>query len=69
MPNRGARRARTVENSRSSACMLRFFARIGIATGTVVVSELLINKAPGEQAVIGETPDPARLRALANPGR
>src|SRR6478735_6536791 len=44
-------------------------ARIGIATGTVVVSELLINKALAEQAVVGETPNlAARLQALANPG-
>jgi class 3 adenylate cyclase len=44
-------------------------ARIGIATGTVVVSELLINKALAEQAVVGETPNlAARLQALASPG-
>ena len=30
--------------------------RIGIATGTVVVSELLINEISAEQATIGETP-------------
>jgi len=44
-------------------------ARIGIATGTVVVSELFINKALAEQAVVGETPNlAARLQALASPG-
>jgi predicted ATPase/class 3 adenylate cyclase len=44
-------------------------ARVGIATGTVVVSELLINKNPAEHAVVGETPNlAARLQALANPG-
>src|SRR5262245_58034894 len=38
-------------------------ARVGIATGTVVVSELLINKALAEQAVVGETPNlAARLQ-------
>ena len=43
--------------------------RIGIATGTVVVSELLINEISAEQATIGETPNlAARLQALAEPG-
>jgi len=43
--------------------------RIGIATGTVVVSEFLIDKTPAEQAVVGETPNlAARLQALAEPG-
>ena len=43
--------------------------RIGIATGTVVVSELLIDKARAEQAVFGETPNlAARLQTLAEPG-
>ena len=44
-------------------------ARIGIATGTVVVSELQIDETPTEQAVVGETPNlAARLQALAEPG-
>jgi class 3 adenylate cyclase/predicted ATPase len=44
-------------------------SRIGIATGTVVVSELLIDKTSAEQAVVGETPNlAARLQALAEPG-
>jgi predicted ATPase/class 3 adenylate cyclase len=43
--------------------------RIGIATGTVVVSELLIGAIPVEQTVVGETPNlAARLQALAEPG-
>jgi class 3 adenylate cyclase/tetratricopeptide (TPR) repeat protein len=43
--------------------------RIGIATGTVVVSELLIQEIPVEQAVVGETPNlAARLQTLAEPG-
>ncbi len=43
--------------------------RIGIATGTVIVSELLINKTPAEQAIVGETPNlAARLQMLAEPG-
>ena len=44
-------------------------ARIGIATGTVVVSELLITAISAEQAVVGETPNlAARLQALVEPG-
>ena len=43
--------------------------RIGIATGTVVVTELLIEKTPAEQAVVGETPNlAARLQTMAEPG-
>jgi len=42
--------------------------RIGIATGTVVVAELLIEKTL-EQEVVGETPNlAARLQAIAEPG-
>ena len=44
-------------------------AHISIATGTVVVSELLIDGTPAEQAVVGETPNlAARLITLAEPG-
>src|SRR5262249_6187258 len=44
-------------------------ARIGIATGTVVVSELLIGEITAEQSVVGETPNlAARLQTLAEPG-
>src|SRR5215472_4581662 len=43
--------------------------RIGIATGTVVVTELLINEISAEQAIVGETPNlAARLQTLAEPG-
>jgi class 3 adenylate cyclase len=43
--------------------------RIGIATGTVVVSELLFSEISAEQAIIGETPNlAARLQTLAEPG-
>ncbi|RXH25095.1 hypothetical protein XH99_26970 [Bradyrhizobium nanningense] len=43
--------------------------RVGIATGTVVVTELLIGSVPAEQAVVGETPNlAARLQAMAEPG-
>jgi class 3 adenylate cyclase/tetratricopeptide (TPR) repeat protein len=43
--------------------------RIGIATGTVVVSKLLVSEISAEQATIGETPNlAARLQTLAEPG-
>src|SRR5215471_14426391 len=43
--------------------------RIGIATGLVVVGDLIGTGAAQEQAVIGETPNlAARLQALAEPG-
>jgi class 3 adenylate cyclase len=43
--------------------------RVGIATGTVVVTELLIENIPTEQAVVGETPNlAARLQTMAEPG-
>jgi predicted ATPase/class 3 adenylate cyclase len=44
-------------------------ARVGIATGPVVVGELIGEGAAQEEAVIGETPNlAARLQALAAPG-
>jgi class 3 adenylate cyclase len=43
--------------------------RIGIATGLVIVGDLLGEGAAQEQAVVGETPNlAARLQALAEPG-
>jgi class 3 adenylate cyclase len=43
--------------------------RVGIATGLVVVSDLIGAGAAQEQAVVGETPNlAARLQALAEPG-
>jgi class 3 adenylate cyclase len=43
--------------------------RIGIATGLVVVGDLIGEGASQEQAVVGETPNlAARLQALAEPG-
>src|SRR3984893_5100941 len=43
--------------------------RVGIATGLVVVGDLIGAGAAREQAVVGGTPDlPARLQALAEPG-
>ena len=42
--------------------------RIGIATGLVVVGDLIGSGAAQEQAVVGETPNlAARLQALAEP--
>jgi class 3 adenylate cyclase len=44
-------------------------ARIGIATGQVVVGDLFGEGAAEEEAVVGETPNlAARLQALAEPG-
>ena len=44
--------------------------RIGIATGVVVVGDLIGEGAAQEQGVIGETPNlAARLQTLAEPGR
>ena len=44
-------------------------ARIGIATGLVLVGELIGEGAAQEQTVVGETPNSAaRLQALATPG-
>jgi class 3 adenylate cyclase/predicted ATPase len=44
-------------------------ARVGIATGLVVVGELIGEGAAREQTVVGETPNlAARLQALATPG-
>jgi class 3 adenylate cyclase len=43
--------------------------RIGVATGLVVVGDLIGAGAAQEQAVVGETPNlAARLQALAEPG-
>ena len=44
-------------------------ARVGIATGTVVMSKLLVNEIPAEKAIVGETPNlAAGLQTLAEPG-
>ena len=44
-------------------------ARVGIATGLVMVGELIGEGAAREEAVVGETPNlAARLQALAAPG-
>jgi class 3 adenylate cyclase/predicted ATPase len=47
----------------------RLQVRVGIATGLVVVGDLIGQGAAQEQAVVGETPNlAARLQALAEPG-
>jgi len=48
----------------------RLAVRIGIATGLVVVGDLVGEGSAQEQAVVGETPNlAARLQALAQPGQ
>ncbi len=48
----------------------RLTARVGIATGLVVVGDLVGEGAAQEEAVVGETPNlAARLQALAAPGQ
>ncbi|HSA79697.1 MAG TPA: AAA family ATPase, partial [Geminicoccaceae bacterium] len=48
---------------------LRLEARIGIATGLVVVGDLIGDGSAKEEAVVGETPNlAARLQSLAAPG-
>ncbi|HEY1430530.1 MAG TPA: adenylate/guanylate cyclase domain-containing protein [Stellaceae bacterium] len=50
--------------------MERLAVRIGIATGLVVVGDLVGEGSAQEQAVVGETPNlAARLQALAEPGQ
>ncbi len=45
-------------------------ARVGIATGLVVVGDLIGHGAAQEEAVVGETPNlAARLQGVANPGQ
>src|SRR5262249_659231 len=47
---------------------VRLQARVGIATGLVVVGDLIGEGSAQEQSVVGETPNlPARLQALAEP--
>src|SRR5689334_5428048 len=52
-----------------TAAEVRLQVRVGIATGLVVVGDLVGQGAAQEQAVVGETPNlAARLQALAEPG-
>jgi class 3 adenylate cyclase len=47
----------------------RLAARVGIATGLVVVGDIIGEAAAQEEAVVGETPNlAARLQAIAAPG-
>ena len=59
---------------RGPACRARpgepLACRVGIATGLVVVGDLVGEGAAREEAVVGETPNlAARLQAIAEPGR
>ena len=47
--------------------LVKMKARVGIATGLVVVGDLIGAGSAQEQSVIGETPNAARLQALAEP--
>jgi class 3 adenylate cyclase/tetratricopeptide (TPR) repeat protein len=52
-----------------TAAETRLQVRVGIATGLVIVGDLIGQGAAQEQAVVGETPNlAARLQALAAPG-
>jgi class 3 adenylate cyclase len=52
-----------------TAAGMRLQVRVGIATGLVVVGDLIGEGSAQEQAVVGETPNlAARLQALAQPG-
>jgi class 3 adenylate cyclase len=52
-----------------TAADMRLRVRVGIATGLVVVGDLIGEGAAQEQAVFGETPNlAARLQAVAEPG-
>ncbi len=56
-------------NGLDTVAALRLQVRVGIATGLVVVGDLIGQGASQEQAVVGETPNlAARLQALAEPG-
>jgi class 3 adenylate cyclase len=58
-----------VEAVRGIAAADPLAVRIGIATGLVVVGDLVGEGASQEQAVVGGTPNlTARLQALAEPG-
>ena len=58
-----------IGSSESCQTPERLRVRIGIATGPVVVGDLIGAGAAQEQAVVGETPNlAARLQALADPG-
>ena len=68
----GARGLELVEDRRGRnwhAGRCRLAARVGIATGRVVVGELIGAGAAQEEAVVGETPNlAARLQAIGEPG-
>jgi class 3 adenylate cyclase len=54
---------------RLDVASIKLQARVGIATGLVVVGDLIGEGSAQEQSVVGETPNlAARLQALAEPG-
>ena len=66
MPGSGQRARSAPEPPAGSALA----ARIGIATGLVVVGDLIGEGGAQEEAVVGDTPNlAARLQALAGPGQ
>jgi class 3 adenylate cyclase/predicted ATPase len=55
--------------SRLDVAPIKLQARVGIATGVVVIGDLIGEGAAQEQSVVGETPNlAARLQSLAEPG-
>ena len=64
----GARRARRHRRGRQATTRKRLNVRLGIASGLVVVGDLIGAGAAQERGVVGETPNlAARLQALAEP--
>jgi class 3 adenylate cyclase len=54
---------------RLDVCPAKLQARVGIATGSVVVGDLIGQGSAQEQSIVGETPNlAARLQAIAAPG-
>ena len=61
-------RPRTDAVGRLDVKSVKLQARVGIATGLVVVGDLIGEGSAQEQSVVGETPNlAARLQALAEP--
>ena len=70
MPSGRSAAGLAVSSKRSAALDVepKLQARVGIATGLVVVGELIGDGSSQEQSVVGETPNlAARLQALAEP--
>src|SRR5215471_18525213 len=69
-PERAVRAAlAVVETVRQLETMEALQVRVGLATGLVVVGDLIGEGSAQEQSVVGETPNlAARLQVLAEPG-